>query len=138
MDYNLSVLKWFSQLGADVEKSQEDLRAYIAASCSFLVLGSSNKKKTPENGLAQWMLGMNRIMDLVASIHGSSLEYETVAGVSCALSECWTASCLLDREGKEYIQDNIVLIARRLCKVLDDPNSATPTFKNQQISLNFL
>jgi hypothetical protein len=137
MDYNLSVLKWFSQLDVALEESQEDLRTYIAASSSFLVLDSTHKTD-PENGLAQWVLGMNRIMDMVTAIHKPLLEYETVAGLSRALSECWTASFTLDTPGKKYIQDNITVIVGRLRKVVDDPDSATPTFKNQQISLDFV
>jgi hypothetical protein len=137
MDYNVFVLKWFSQLDATLDESQEGLRTYIAASCSFLVLDSAHKKP-PDNGLAQWTLGMSRIMDMVAAIHNPLLEYETVAGLSRALSECWTASFTLGTPGNKYIQDNITAIAERLRKVLDDPDSATPTFKNQQISLNFV
>jgi hypothetical protein len=137
MDYNLFVLKWFSQLDAPLDESQEDLRTYIEASCSFLVLDSAHKKP-PEDGLSAWVLGMNRIMDMIASINNPLLEYETVAGLSRALSECWTASHTLDTLGKQYTQENITAIAGRLRKVLDEPDSTTPTFKNQRISLNFM
>jgi hypothetical protein len=77
---------------------------------------------------------------MVASIHNPLLEYETVEGLSRALSECWTASHTLDTLGKQYTQENITAIAGRLRKLLDDPldYSTTPTFKNQRISLNFM
>jgi hypothetical protein len=137
MDYNQFVLKWFSQLDAALAESQEDLRTYIAASCSFLVLDSANKK-SPEDGLSPWVLGMNRIMDMITSIHNPLLEYETVEGLSRALSECWTASHTLDTSGEQYIQENITAITGRLRRLLDPTDSTTPTFKNQPISLNFV
>ncbi|KIM25186.1 hypothetical protein M408DRAFT_221200 [Serendipita vermifera MAFF 305830] len=137
MDYNLFVLKWWSQLDTPIDQSQETLRAYISASASFLILDSTHKV-SPETGLAQWVLGFNRIMDLVASIHATSLEYETVACISRALSECWCTSDTLDTAGKEYTQDHIKIITARLRKLLDDPDSPNPTFKNQRIHLNFM
>ena len=137
-DFNLFVLKMVSHLDTPIDQKQERLRAYIAASASFLVLDFKTHKVSPETGLAQWVLGMNRIMDLVAAIHETSLEYETVGGISRALSECWATSDTLDTAGKEYAREHIGMLVVRLRRVLDDPGSPTPSFKNQRIYLNLV
>jgi hypothetical protein len=120
MDYNLTVLKCLSQMKT-YHDNQETIRAYIALASSFLMLDAA-PQNSPETGITQWALGFERIMDVVAALHASSLlDVETVQAVNGALSESWSNTDTI--QGTEFAQEKIKGLAGRLRKLLDNGES---------------
>ncbi|PVF94768.1 hypothetical protein CPB86DRAFT_629435 [Serendipita vermifera] len=140
MNYNLVVLKWISQLKHPYDQSQDLIRTYIAYAPSYLVIDASVAKDPKDDtGITQWALGLDRIMDVLATLHaGSQLELETVLTLTKALSESWSNTHGINNT--ESAQEKIMGIVARLRKLLDEPDSAiaTCTFKSHPIALDFL
>ncbi|KAG8833848.1 hypothetical protein FRC17_009965 [Serendipita sp. 399] len=137
MDYNLFVLKFLASLNGCFNENQPMLRTYIQLAPSYMIIDGS-RKEDPEAGIAQWALGLDRIMDVLAALYpAGQLEYATVLAVRDALAECWSHT-LSAHQAAQSAQDQIKTTAARLRKLTDDPDASSLTFRNQTIDFGFL
>ena len=152
MDFNMAVLKNVSLSRSSLDQvrrcagvpfhleklndfAQVQLRTYIMLASSFLALDTTLKEH-PQDGIASWRLGWDRIVDLLTALHyRGELEYATVNAASSqsrpltlmsrvehpsigALSECWSVSA--SYKGVEGGREGVREIATRLKKLLDE------------------
>jgi len=112
----MAVLKSISLSRSSLDQAQ--LRTYIMLASSFLALDTSLEEH-PQNGIATWRLGWDRIVDLLTALHyREELEVATVNAASRALSECWSVSG--SYRGLEGGRDGVREIATRIKKLLDE------------------
>ena len=64
------------------DAAQAQLRTYIMLASSFLALDTTLKEH-PQDGIASWRLGWDRIVDLLTALHyRGELEFATVNAAS--------------------------------------------------------
>ena len=96
MDFNMAVLKNISLSRSSLDQvrpcafhlrmlndyTQAQLRTYIMLASSFLALDTTLKEH-PQDGIANWRLGWDRIVDLLTALHyRGELEVATVNAAS--------------------------------------------------------
>ncbi|TFY60891.1 hypothetical protein EVG20_g7257 [Dentipellis fragilis] len=115
--YEGTVLSVLSRMTRQSEGVRQDvLRQCLGLSSSYLVTDTT---MNPAGGAASWMVGFNRLVDVMFALHGrGELELETVNAASKACSECWSVTG--NWTGLEECRETIRGVAERLKRLLDE------------------